>query len=225
MFKINKSIFPDPSLADENGLLAIGADLSIETLIDAYTHGVFPWPVDKEYPLTWFSLDPRGVLFCDNLHISRSMRRFINKDQYQIKFNTDFESIITKCAYIDRKDQEDTWISEDIINAYIRMFNHKFAYCIGIYNEEDALIAGLYGVCIGELISAESMFHTESNTSKLAVIALVEKLRSKNIPFVDTQMVTPITKDMGAIQIKRQEFLLSLKTLDINKSRFDIFNS
>lgn len=215
--------FPDPNSASEEGLVAIGGDLSLETLYNAYSNGIFPWPMSADQPLLWFSLNPRGVLFCDELHISRSMKKLINKNKYKVVFNNNFEAVIEKCAHIKRKDQSDTWIDQRIENAYVELFNNKKAYCVEVYNKDYKLVAGLYGVCFGELVSGESMFHEEDNTSKLAVISLITQLRSKGIKFIDTQMVTSVVASLGAIELERKDFIEMIKKLDLTKDRDQIF--
>ncbi len=216
--------FPPVSSADESGLLAIGGDLEIESLLLAYSEGIFPWPVSKELPLTWFSPNPRGVIFCDKLRISRTMQKFLNKNPYEIKFNNNFEAVITECAKIPRKDQASTWITQEVLDAYKNMFQNKFAYSVEAYLD-DSLVGGVYGICIGELFSGESMFHKEDNASKICLIQLVSLLHQKGIKILDTQMVTPVVKSMGGIEIPRDEFLKIIKKCNLNKSRELFLNS
>ncbi len=137
--------FPPIDSADENGLIGIGGDLEPESLLLAYSNGIFPWPISKEYPLAWFSPDPRGILFYNQLHISKSMRRFINKHKYQIKYNTNFEAVIRQCSSVQRVHENSTWITEDIISAYIDFHKLGYAYSVEIYNL-DRLVCGLFGV-------------------------------------------------------------------------------
>lgn len=216
--------FPDPRTAQDDGLVAVGGDLSIQTLFNAYSNGIFPWPYSEDSPLLWFSLDPRGVLEIDKLHISKSMKRFIRQSKYEIKFNTRFEEVIENCASVKRKDQADTWIDSRVKNAYLELFKNKKAYSVEVYNIEKKLVAGVYGTCFGELISGESMFHKETNTSKLALISLIEKLSESNIKFLDTQMITPVTSSLGAKEIPRESFLRHIQSLDLNVPRESIFN-
>jgi leucyl/phenylalanyl-tRNA--protein transferase len=203
--------FPPIDSADENGLVGIGGDLELESLLLAYSLGIFPWPISKEYPLAWFSPDPRGIIFHKNLHISKSMRRFMNKHKYQIKYNTNFESVIRQCATVMRVHEKSTWITEDIISAYIDFHKQGYAYSVEIY-DIDRLVGGLYGVKLNQYICGESMFHLEDNTSKLAVIDLMQRLNRSNIHWLDTQMITPVVEQLGGIYIPRTEFLSLLKT-------------
>ena len=202
--------FPPVDSADENGLIGIGGDLEPESLLLAYSSGIFPWPISKEYPLAWFSPDPRGILFYDNLHISKSMKRFLNNHQYQVKFNHNFESVIYNCSKITRSHEKSTWITEDIINAYIDFHRLGFAYSVEVYHH-DKLVGGLYGVKIKNYVCGESMFHIEPNTSKLALISLLQNLESQNIHWLDTQMITPVVEHLGGIYIPRKEYLQLLK--------------
>jgi len=216
--------FPDPNSASEEGLVAIGGELDTQTLFNAYSNGIFPWPMETNQPLLWFSLDPRGVLYCEDLHISKSMQKLIKKKNYKVVFNNNFEAVLDKCAHIKRKGQSDTWIDDRIKKGYTQLFKQKNAYCVEVYNDQYKLVAGVYGVCFGELISGESMFHEEDNTSKLALIKLIQVLKSSNIKFIDTQMVTSVVSSLGAIEIKREDFLEEIKSLDLNKNRDQIFN-
>lgn len=215
--------FPPVAEASEDGLLAIGGDLSIETLKEAYSHGIFPWPVRADYPMTWFSPDPRGIIELSEFKVGRTLTRFLKKSPYKVKFNTDFEKVISLCSKTTRKHETGTWIHKSIIEGYTKLFQEKLAYCVSVYLEGE-LVGGLYGVCMGEIISGESMFHTETNASKVALVALVEKLKIKNIEFIDTQMVTPIIASFGGKNIDRSDFINKLRRLDKNRTRDDLFN-
>lgn len=215
--------FPPVSEASEDGLLAIGGDLEVSSLIEAYSHGIFPWPVRADYPMTWFSPDPRGIIELSEFKIGKTLAKFLKKSTYEIKFNYDFESVIKKCSETVRKHEVGTWIYKTIVDAYTELFNQELAYCVGVY-EDDELIGGLYGVCIGEIISGESMFHTRSNASKVALVSLVNQLSSKNIMFIDTQMVTPVIAAFGGKSIPRKEFISKLQMTDKSRKRSEIFN-
>lgn len=199
--------FPPLETADEHGLLALGGDLEPDSLILAYTQGIFPWPINDEYPLAWFSPDPRGVLYTEELHISKSLKKFLRKNPFQITFNQQFEAVIKNCALQKRLGQESTWITDELMEAYIQFHRQGFAYSVEVLNHEQKLVGGLYGVNINKYFSGESMFHLEDNASKVALIALVSKLREFEIPYLDTQMVTPIIKSMGGREISRNLFL------------------
>lgn len=214
--------FPPVDSASEDGLLAIGGSLDIDTLITAYKSGIFPWPVEDGYPMTWFSPNPRGIIQLDEFKISKSLNKFMNKSPYEVRFNEDFLSIITRCSVIKRKHESGTWIYQNIIDGYLELFNNKFAYCVAVYLD-NKIVGGLYGICIGEIISGESMFHSENNASKVALVALIEKLKKSNIPFIDTQMVTPIIENFGGKKIARSDFITRLGQLDHNRPRNEIF--
>ena len=216
--------FPPVHLANSEGLLAIGGEANAQTLTQAYLKGIFPWPVSEDFPLTWFAPDPRGVLELDNFRLPRSLKKFLNKKTYSIKFNRDFQEIIQRCAKIKRKHEEGTWINQEIIDGYIQMFSEQKAYCVGAYDEKEELVGGLYGVCLGEIISGESMFYQQPNASKAALAALVSKLQSKGIPFLDTQMVTPVIASMGGEEVARKEFMKMLGHLNSTRPRSEIFD-
>ena len=203
--------FPPIEAADEHGLLALGGDLEVESLLLAYSKGIFPWPISDIHPLAWFSPDPRGVLIFDKLHLAKSLRKFLKKNPYEVKFNTNFEAVIMNCARVKRAGQESTWINQNIIDAYIKMHQEGYAYSIETYLE-DRLVGGVYGVCINRFYSGESMFHLEENASKVALVSLLYLLKQRDIGWIDTQMVTPVVASLGAVEISRDVFLKMLNT-------------
>ena len=202
-------IFPPIDSASPEGLLAIGGNLDTETLLTAYSQGIFPWPISHDSPLTWFAPDPRGILEFTNFKISKSFKKFLNKTQFAVKFNQDFEQIVSKCALTPRNHEESTWITQEIINGYKKFFDDGYAYCVGTYNN-DLLVGGLYGVCIGDYFTGESMFHTESNASKFALYSLIKNLEASGIKWIDTQMVTPVIQSFGGCNIPRSKFMQKL---------------
>lgn len=204
------SEFPPVDSADEHGLVALGGDLELDSLLLAYSQGIFPWPISEEYPLAWFSPDPRGILAFDKLHLSKSFRKFLKHNPYEIKFNTNFEAVIMNCARVLRADQSSTWITDEIINAYIELHKNGFAYSVETYLE-DRLVGGVYGVCINRFYSGESMFHLEDNASKVALVSLMYMLKQRDIGWIDTQMVTPVVKALGGLEIERDMFLKMLE--------------
>jgi leucyl/phenylalanyl-tRNA--protein transferase len=204
--------FPPVETSDEHGLLALGGDLEIESLLLAYSRGIFPWPISEEYPLAWFSPDPRGILAFDKLHISKSLKKFLKKNPYEIRMNTNFEAVIMNCAKVPRADNQGTWITQDIINSYIALHKEGYAYSIETYLD-NVLVGGVYGVCINRFYSGESMFHKADNASKVALIALLYQLKQKDIGWLDTQMVTPVVEALGGVAIDREIFL---KMLDVS---------
>lgn len=217
-------IFPDPNSADEQGIVAIGGSLNTQTLIEAYQNGIFPWPISKEYPLTWFSPDPRGIIDFADFKIPKSLRKFIRSSNYEVRFNHNFEKVLRNCASVERSFQTDTWINEEIIKGYVNLFNQKLAYSVETYEDEE-LIGGLYGVCMGEIISGESMFFHKSNASKVALVKLIQELQGAGIKWIDTQMVTPVIENFGGIEISRKDFLERLKMVSPHKSRMNIFGN
>ncbi len=216
-------IFPPVESANEDGLLAVGGNLDTETLVTAYTNGIFPWPVEDGYPMTWFSPDPRGIIDLSEFKVSKSLQKFLRNTNYTVKFNYDFEQIITRCSVISRKHESGTWIYQNIIDAYTKLFNNGLAYSVAVFDKEE-LVGGLYGVCIGELISGESMFHKKSNASKVALVHLIQKLKTSSIEFIDTQMVTPIIESFGGKQVDRADFIKKINRLDKSVTRESIFN-
>ncbi len=219
--------FPPVEQADQYGLLAIGGDLQVDSLLLAYSRGIFPWPVSDEFPLAWFSPDPRGVLKTKDFYLSRSFRKFINKDQYSIQFNQDFETIIKLCAESEnRKNQEGTWISDEIIRGYTALHRAGHAYSVEVYNKKTNEIAGgLYGVHIGDFFSGESMFYLEANASKLALASLLIVLMHNGVKWLDTQMVTPVVQSLGGIEIERKTYLTELKEQLKREHRPQIFSN
>lgn len=199
------SRFPDPRQTDENGIVAVGGDLEPETLIDAYSHGIFPWP-HKNYPLLWFSPPERGVLFFDELHLSRSLTKALKKTAFTASFDTRFEQVIENCAIRQRPGQKDTWVTPEMKAAYLEMHRRGLAHSVECWNG-DQLVGGLYGVYIGGVFSAESMYFAESGASKFCLLALIHRLHKKGHWFLDTQMITPVVEGFGGRYISREEYL------------------
>lgn len=205
IFRLSDSIeFPPAKLADENGIIAVGGDLSPDRLLNAYSNGIFPWFNEGE-PIVWWSPDPRLVLFTDELHISKSMKKLINREEFTVTFNTKFEEVIRNCSN-PRTYEKDTWISEDMIQAYVLL--HKMGYAISteVWKNEQ-LVGGLYGIGMGKCFFGESMFFLEKNASKFGMIKLTQRLQSLNIPFIDCQVTTDHLVSLGAREISRNEFL------------------
>lgn len=219
---MRKIVFPPIENATEDGLVAIGGDLEVDTLLSAYQQGIFPWPVSTEYPLAWFSPDPRGILELSELHLSKSFSKFLKKNTYQVTFNLAFDEVINQCARMARKDQPSTWITQDIILGYEKLFKEGLAYSAEVWNGKD-LIAGVYGVSMGDFISGESMFTKENNASKFALYSLILKLKESGITWMDTQMVTPVVEAFGGKYVSRPEFLQMLTKRNWSRKRSDIF--
>ncbi len=205
----NELVFPDPELSDENGLLAIGGDLSIQRLLLAYSRGIFPW-YSSGSPIMWWSPDPRMVLFPDNFKLFKSLRNTLNKKIFNIKTDENFEEVIEHCAKVPRKDQSGTWITSEMIKAYTRLHNKGYCHSVETYYKGE-LVGGLYGVSLGHAFFGESMFTLKRDASKVALFHLVEKLRSWNFDLIDSQQETRHLKSLGAKAIPRSEFLSMLK--------------
>ena len=208
-FLTDELIFPDPEEALEDGLLALGGDLSVERLKMAYSKGIFPW-YSQDSPILWWSPDPRLILFPDKLKISKSLKQVIQKNIHEIKFDTRFEEVVQNCATVDRKDQEGTWITNEMEDAYIELHKAGFAHSVETYYE-GKLVGGLYGVSLGRVFFGESMFHTQHDTSKVALYHLVGKLKAWNFDFIDAQQETRHIKSLGAESVPRKLFLEMLE--------------
>ncbi len=203
-------IFPPPELAEDNGLLAVGGDLSEPRLLLAYSEGIFPWYSAGD-PVLWWSPDPRLVLFPDELKVSRSLRQTMKKGVFRVTMDTAFESVIRNCAEIHRKNDGGTWITGEMIDAYIRLHHSGYAHSVESWFEGE-LAGGLYGVSLGSAFFGESMFTKKSNASKAAFVRLVEQLTEWNFSLIDCQITTPHLLGLGAREIPRTEFLKMLKT-------------
>jgi len=197
--------FPDPLLANAEGLVAIGGDLSAPRLLLAYRSGIFPWTAD---PVTWWSPDPRAIFELDRLHISRSLARAIRAQDFQITINKAFREVMEACA-APARGRRTTWISPEFIEAYTMLHQLGHAHSVECWRG-NALAGGIYGVSIGSFFAGESMFHRVSNASKIALYHLVQHLRKWNFSLLDIQMLTPITVQLGGITIPRAEYLRRL---------------
>lgn len=194
----------EEALTEPNGLLAIGGDLTTNRLLDAYTHGIFPWFSAGE-PIVWWSPDPRMVLYPDELKISRSMSRRLNRKDYEVRFNTSFRQVMQACAETRRPGQDGTWITNEMIDAYcaLHVSGHAMSAETWIGNR---LAGGLYGVRIGKMFYGESMFHHVTDASKIAFVHLVQELKRQNFGLLDCQMKTSHLASLGAREISRKEF-------------------
>ncbi|MFW2490530.1 leucyl/phenylalanyl-tRNA--protein transferase [Clostridium chromiireducens] len=196
VFKLTKDIiFPPTELSEEDGLLAVGGDLSLDRLLLAYCNGIFPWYNEGE-PILWWCPKPRFIIIPDEVKISKSMKKVIKKNELKVTFNRDFEGVISNCKNTRESNNEETWISNDMKNAYINLFNHGYGMSVETYIDEE-LVGGLYGVKIGKCFFGESMFTKTSNASKIALIKLAERLRDENFIFIDCQMHTDHLESMG----------------------------
>jgi len=208
IYKIGKELlFPHPSYADEDGLLAFGGDLSPERVLLAYSNGIFPW-YSKNSPILWWSPDPRFVLFPDKLKVSKSMKKFIKKEVYTVTFDREFSEVISLCGLL--REKEGTWINEEIKEAYTRLHLMNLAHSVEVW-ENGELVGGLYGVAIGRCFFGESMFSKKENASKTGFIAVVEFLKKMGFIIIDCQVYTKHLESLGGESIPRSEFLKIIK--------------
>jgi leucyl/phenylalanyl-tRNA--protein transferase len=203
---LNKNVpFPDPALADADGLVAIGGDLSSERLLAAYRKGIFPWTAD---PITWWSPDPRAIFELDRFHVPQSLARVIRKGGFEVTIDQSFHAVMEGCA-APTSGRGGAWITEEFIEAYTRLHRQGHAHSVECRLRGE-LVGGIYGVAIGGLFAGESMFHRVNDASKVALHHLVGHLRRRGFALFDIQMVTPATKPLGAIEIPRREYLQRL---------------
>jgi len=198
--------FPDPRLASADGLVAIGGDLSSERLRLAYHNGIFPWSVN---PISWWSPNPRGIFELEQFHIPHSLAKFMSKQPFKITVDRAFCEVMQACAKPTAK-RKGIWITAEFIEAYTRLHEEGNAHSIECWRDGE-LVGGIYGVNLGGLFAGESMFHRATNASKIALSHLVGILRARGFALFDIQMVTPITRQLGAIEIPRAEYLNRLK--------------
>ena len=204
--------FPNPETqSSEEGLVCVGGELTVQTLLSAYVQGIFPWP-QKGYPMLWFSPPERGVIDLKEFHISKSLRKDFKKCDFQFSMNQKFDAVIRACEEQTRPGQDGTWITPEVRKAYTEFHQAGFAYSVECW-EKDELVGGLYGVLIDQFCSAESMFYKRSNASKYCILYLIEFLRENNIEWLDIQMVTPVTESFGGKYITRKEFMQRLKNV------------
>ena len=199
------------ALIEPNGLIAIGGELSVNRLLSAYRQGIFPWYNEGE-PIMWWSPNPRMVLFPDELKISSSLKKTLNKNLFEVRFNTAFSEVMRACSETYRPDQGGTWISPDMIKAYCQLHDLGHAICMESWLQ-GKLVGGCYGVIIGQMFYGESMFHTQTDASKVAFVNLVNRLKNQGIGMIDCQMKTPLLASFGGREIEREEFIKNLSRL------------
>lgn len=205
----SKDPFPpvERALKNPNGLLAAGGELSVERLLEAYRRGVFPWYSGAE-PVLWWSPDPRMVLYCAELKVSRSLGKSLRNKGYEVRADTAFAKVLAGCA--DRP--EGTWLGAGMKQAYLRLHRAGYAHSFETWRGDD-LVGGLYGVAIGRMFYGESMFSRATDASKVALVGLVGELRARQFPLIDCQMHTPLLASLGAREIPRRSFLRELTAL------------
>lgn len=202
--------FPPAETIDAEGLVGLGGSLSPEWLLDAYQHGIFPWPLGTiDEPMAWWSPDPRAIIELDGLHVSRRLRRRIRSGRFDVTFDSDFHGVIRGCATAPGR-RGQTWLTPRMIRAYVRLHDLGHAHSVETWRD-GRLVGGTYGVSIAGLFAAESMFHRETDASKVALVYLVEHLRRRGYVLLDIQQLTPHTARLGAVEIPRIEYLRRLR--------------
>lgn len=204
----NRFEFPHPSQADEDGLLAIGGDLNPERLVAAYANGIFPWYSEGQ-PILWFSPDPRMVLYPKNFKCSKSLERVLRSDRFELRVDTNFNEVIRACASKPRPGQDGTWITDDMIGAYVELNRLGIAHSFETYRDGE-LVGGLYGLSIGAAFFGESMFHHRPDASKFAFAHLVSFALRNKFHFIDAQTPTEHLQSLGAQHLDREIFLQEL---------------
>lgn len=203
------SDFPDPGLADDDGLVALGADLRPETLLRAYRRGIFPWP-HPDLPLAWFSPPERAILERARLRTNKSLARALKRSQFRFTIDQAFAQVIGACAKMPRPGQDGTWITRPMLRAYRELHRLGHAHSVEAWNAHGRLVGGIYGVDPGGAFAAESMFYIDPYASKLALLHLIDHLFAQGLDWIDIQVMTPHMEALGAHVIPRERFLARL---------------
>ena len=204
-----KIVFPAVDTADKDGIVAVGGDLSPERLLLAYRSGIFPWYNEGE-PIIWWSPDPRFVLFPEKLRVTKSMQTVLNNGKFRFTTNRAFTQVIENCKNIDRRDQEGTWIQNEVVDAFTKMHELGYAHSAEAWMNGE-LVGGLYGIRMGNIFFGESMFSKVSNASKFAFINYTRQLQKEKVVLIDCQIHTDHLESLGAKMIKRDEFISLIK--------------
>lgn len=206
MFKLNETLyFPPVETAHASGIVAFGGDLSTQRLLLAYRSGIFPWFEDGE-EITWFAPQYRMVLFMDALRITKSTRNLLNRNLFRITYNEAFKEVITQCQQIKRNGQLGTWITEEMLDAYVKLHEAGYAKSVEVWQDEE-LVGGLYGIDLGHIFCGESMFSKVSNASRIAFIHLAQKLRTEGYQLIDCQVYNEYLESLGCAEIPRDLFM------------------
>lgn len=210
-----KHEFPEWVLIDDyfyyaRDVVSFGDELNIENIRDAYSRGIFPWHMEG-VPLPWYCPDPRAILRFKDLHIPKSLEKERKRARYTFSIDRDFASVITECSLARRSGQKGTWITQEFVEAYTKFHHAGMAHSVEVWNDDNELVGGLYGVDAGSVFCGESMFHKVPNASKLALLHLIDHLKSRGSTWLDAQVMTPHMKALGAKEISRREFLRRLK--------------
>lgn len=204
-------IFPKPQLARADGLLAVGGDLSPQRLVLAYSNGIFPWYSEKD-PILWWSPDPRMVLFPNEFKRHKSLRKEVDSHRFEVSFDDDFGAVISACRNVPRMGQDGTWITREMLDAYVRLFDMGIAHSVEVW-QQGTLVGGLYGLKIGKVFFGESMFYLVPNASKVALWHCVDWLVEEGVELIDAQQETAHLASLGARLISRESFLYLLVKL------------
>ena len=211
VWRLNKDIlaFPDPHYGEEDGLIAVGGDLSVDRLLLAYSNGIFPWYGFKERrEIMWFCPMDRFVIFPEKIHVSHSMRTLINHRTYHVTYNRAFNDVIRGCSQADgRYNERGAWLGEDMISAYERLHERGYAASVDVWDKENHLVGGLYGVIIGRSFFGESMFSLEPSASKLALLYLANMMQDRGGNLIDCQFETPHLRSMGGEHIPYDRYM------------------
>lgn len=202
-------VFPDSLQPDENGLIAVGGELSQRVLVEAYSKGIFPW--FNGPPIMWFSTDPRPILYPGSLYVSKRFGRILNQGRFEARFDQDFEKVVFLCGTVPRARQDGSWIDRSFFEAYTELHYGKYiTHCVSVYRE-GKLCGGLYGLTLGRVFFGESMFSLQVNASKVALYYLCRLLKRRNFLMIDCQQVTPHILSLGAVKVSRNEYLELLR--------------
>lgn len=214
VYRLSKDSYAFPpaeeAVAEYDGLLAVGGDYAPERLITAYASGIFPWPVDADSDITWFSPDPRFVLMADDLHIPKSLAKTLRKNLFDYRVDTAFPEVIRACAEIPRPGQDGTWITEDLVAGYCKLQKMGFAHSFEAW-QDDRLVGGFYGVSLGKCFFGESMFARVPDASKCTFATFARRMFDAGVPWIDCQVHTAHLARFGAREIPRTQYLKLLR--------------
>ena len=217
VYRLDERIaFPPPQMSEESGLLAIGGDLSVDRLVEAYSSGIFPWYSEGE-PIMWFSPNPRFILYPEVFKVSRSLAKTIKSKKYRVSIDTCFDKVIQHCSDVPRVGQDGTWITEEMMGAYVQLHKLGIAHSFEVFG-------GLYGVSLGSAFFGESMFHLKPDASKVALHGLVNLMLEWGYGFIDAQVPTDHMKNMGAVEVERSVFLKKLEASLKNPTRAELWS-
>lgn len=211
LYKEHRDFFMDPSFALAEGVVAVSDEVTTDLLFEAYSFGIFPWPHNAKDPVLWFCPEKRGILEFDRLHVATTLSKVRRRSPWRLTFDQCFDEVIEQCAKAKRPDQAGTWIIERMKRAYGQFYRQGYAHSVECW-EGSQLVGGLYGVYVGGVFSAESMFYAKPNASKLCVLHLLEHLQRLGMSWLDIQMLTPHMKKMGAREVPRATYLQMLES-------------